>query len=600
MAAGWHRPAGAVTQEGQPPVPGRAPVNPFALTELLVGGPVPAGAAGEAMVSRVLGAPLPALLTPGSVLYRPGAFLKKATKSAGGIKASGIKASGIKADLTARVLAGGPASVALVQKAPPGSLPGAKDQESDWLRATGYTCLEWSRLSARERLSAVAGLPGAPEAHETADRITAWCDSRPPGYVPTGDTEYRDQGIPGRIAERLGFPPDRHDPAACAAWMNLSRDEQIARIQRAFPLELAAIRRGEGIRTGLSVNPTNPEFAATVRYFIQTYGLSEAGMTPAVADRRTQLMLAAARYTACDGANPPGSNFTLDVPGGPGSPPRSYRAAWVRLGNFLPSGGLPSVLDPVQGIVGDCFLISTFAGLVWAMPNALERLVGRSGDRFTVTLRNRAVTVSSRVPCMIQGGYSPLFCRPDRPDAWWPAVLEKAWAEWVTGDSTDRPDLMQLDNLDASSAIRQQTPTYSGVSMTIPMVDLLGARPFWNQLVTRGAEGCFNLVNEFCTEGKADRGILTAASSPEAVYGTVPKHAYTVLGTLTGTDGRRAIVVRNPWGRFVPRRATDPGAVVPFNGRWHGLDVSGEYHGVAALDAGFFANVFTWLYGVRL
>lgn len=568
--------AGRLPGDGSAPPPdiGNHPANPFVLTELLTGASVPAGAAGEAIVAHVLGAPIASLLTRGE-LARPDALLAQAiargaqrghmalaqamlrdhlpvTKSAGAINIGQPIAS---AKLTT-VLDN--SKIAVRPVVDPESPASTDDPSASWLAAMGLDCYGWGNLSSYERMRQLARAHIADT--NAGDMLDSWCRTHPDEMRKSpAKIEQNDAGRRGaEDLERL----IGHDPNACADWLQMLASDQIRDVQTREAVPLAEVASGGD--------------AAYVRY--ATYQFCQQ------------------KYDTCDGPHPPGWNGpvpdrvrTDDAP--------SARVAWVRTAS-LGRGAI--VTDPIQGAVGDCYLISALSGIAWVHPGAIERIaVSVRPGVAAVTIAGTTREYSERVPVAILSAYAPVFARSSRGDSNWPGIAEKAYSAWRSHDATDRPNITLNENSLTESLPGAGHAAGGRSSIAVPQYDFLGGEIEWFLLNIRSASACYDVVRRFCDPGTGRAtAVLTAGtrdSDDVNVSRLVRNHMYTVLGATTGSDGRRAIILRNPWGRYTP----DGTNIVPFAGRWQGLNVSGEYHGVFALDVEVFAVYFATVFGVR-
>lgn len=105
--------------------------------------------------------------------------------------------------------------------------------------------------------------------------------------------------------------------------------------------------------------------------------------------------------------------------------------AWVDPGDFFEEA--TELLDPVQGAVGDCYLIAALSSVAWARPYVIaqrNRATAVSGSFLNeIDFFNGAtkveIEVSELLPVGTPGNYY-LYCRSSDPGEIWPAVYEKA------------------------------------------------------------------------------------------------------------------------------------------------------------------------------
>ena len=97
-----------------------------------------------------------------------------------------------------------------------------------------------------------------------------------------------------------------------------------------------------------------------------------------------------------------------------------------------------SYRDPVQGLIGDCYLIAPMIALAWAAPKLMTRLLNESGFNaserpfFRWQFHNNDAESSLRGDISATGqipmaGKLPRYARSSAPKEFWPALLEKAY-----------------------------------------------------------------------------------------------------------------------------------------------------------------------------
>lgn len=281
---------------------------------------------------------------------------------------------------------------------------------------------------------------------------------------------------------------------------------------------------------------------------------------------------------------------------------------WVKQGPYMPPTG-PDLFDCVQGSVGDCYLIAALASLVWTMRDFVIGMgtpVGADRRRFRIAGQN--VDVSERVPTLIMQQYAALFAHNNRIDAKWPGVVEKAYAAFRTRDTTDRPDVRMASNYVTDNStpgaridVHGLFGSYvrAGGAGAMPLIDFTGREPFWYLNYFRSDDDAFSLVLEHCDErGRAFDPMVAGTYTPGGFIddtGLVPTHAYSILGAGAAPDGRKFVVMRNPWGHYIP----DSRYLVPLPSRWLGqLNLNSGESGCFALAHGAFSAGFFGFYGV--
>lgn len=225
-------------------------------------------------------------------------------------------------------------------------------------------------------------------------------------------------------------------------------------------------------------------------------------------------------------------------------------ATWVQEGEFFDHGTQYS--DPQQGALGDCWLISTLASIAWTRPTAIvdcNRPTGTGAQDFLNQITfcpSGTMQISEKVPMGgSSGSYYYMFARGLDGHETWPAIYEKAFAKWKSGNLTDEPP---YDTLNGNS------PIYACQS-------LLGLAGTWNNTYNQPDSTVENLIAASCTNNKSTNPMMacTWGSAADAkkyanvtIYydarsGIVADHCYSVLGFID-IGSTQYVVLRNPWG----------------------------------------------------
>lgn len=317
-------------------------------------------------------------------------------------------------------------------------------------------------------------------------------------------------------------------------------------------------------------------------------------------------------FDHCDGSGA-GTAFTQNRPQFADN--RDYHRAWLSVGPILPAGGFDA-LDPVQGATGDCYLIAAMSALAWCRPGLLEGLVQRVGagpqgtTHYRVRIRGEWQEVDDTFT-MSPYWFVPLYARGVRPDAQWPALIEKAYAKWRTRDATGRPSVAANNALYFGGDVREDArrPVAAGIAhVEFPHADLAGGETFWWLTWFRRGDECRQKLARYCdATGRAvqpmsastyptaeQQGIIAGLVLPSGSIelGFVPGHAYSILGVTTDSE-EPAIILRNPWGHGTPDRSV----LAPGLRQWQRLNVTGDYNGVFAIKPSEFARYFGAVYG---
>lgn len=224
-------------------------------------------------------------------------------------------------------------------------------------------------------------------------------------------------------------------------------------------------------------------------------------------------------------------------------------ARWDDAGRFFNEAA--EFFDPIQGAVANCYYIAALSAVAWAMPyriRHLTRATGQNQDRFTNMIQffkpdsggqiDKEIEVTDTVPLNSWGGF--LYARSSETDEIWPAVYEKAYAKLTTGTTTDHPDILSTAWGDCVWATAQLTGGRREYHNTADNT----ADALWNQVRANSlSRRTFNPMTAW-TYSSGD------AAPKKVVYAdgnVVASHCYTILG-WDYRDGRKYIILRNPWG----------------------------------------------------
>lgn len=269
--------------------------------------------------------------------------------------------------------------------------------------------------------------------------------------------------------------------------------------------------------------------------------------------------------------------------------------AWSDPGTFLKEG--TEYFDPVQGAVGDCYLIAALSSLAWADPYAIAqrtRAFGSGQQSFVDMIQfyqspgaaPTKIEVTEALP-LRSGTYGYIYCRSRESGEIWPGVYEKAYAKWKTADSSDRPNITRI----------------AGGDMVRATSEINGKPRYYYSTRNRTADDLWNLVRSNSRSYKTFNPMVawtysSGAASPDHVRyadaNLVANHAYSILGWAY-RDNKKYIVLRNPWGRT-------EASIDTLGGYWFAYDISWwrpilltNPDGVFALEAGTFKKYFAGL-----
>jgi hypothetical protein len=290
-------------------------------------------------------------------------------------------------------------------------------------------------------------------------------------------------------------------------------------------------------------------------------------------------------------------------------------AQWADTGRFFNEAA--EFFDPLQGSLGDCWLIAAMSSVAWSMPGQIadaSRASGVPNDRFLhkFTYRDpgsgalRVFEVSDET-LVYQSTTSPLYARSAEAGEIWPGIVEKAFAQWRQGTTNDHPNLTVLNGGDpvwASAALAGRSPQYFGHG-------------------GQTAASLRTLVKSHCASYRTFDPMTawTYGTAPDGLSyddaNIVGSHAYSVLGWTSGTVLARAfegllarsadsirsgllaensfllkpyvltrdyVVLRNPWGFHEGTLGTRHGVITMRDASfWRSIDLDAD-DGVFAVD----------------
>jgi hypothetical protein len=221
---------------------------------------------------------------------------------------------------------------------------------------------------------------------------------------------------------------------------------------------------------------------------------------------------------------------------------------WRDPGDFFEEG--TEYADPVQGAIGDCYLIAALSAIAWARPYGIlhrTRATGHGQELFVDRIDIREVgpgtisqiEVNERVPC--NPDQSLIYARSAETNEIWPAIYEKAYSRWRNRNNGGGVNYPGLSGGDALYACCELMPE-------------LSMHRVWNDATT--ADDIWKFIRDNCMSRRTVNPMVAHtyysdehAGASYAGSGIVPGHAYSILG-ISQNDLNRArfVVVRNPWG----------------------------------------------------
>jgi len=268
------------------------------------------------------------------------------------------------------------------------------------------------------------------------------------------------------------------------------------------------------------------------------------------------------------------------------------KTTWEHVNDFFKE--MTEFSDPIQGSVGDCWLIAALSAVAWALPydvvhcnratrsgnekehmnklNFYKKGYGRDG-------KNKSVEVTEK--CLVANGTSILvYARSQDMGEIWPAVYEKAFARWTGPEDSDMPDIASL----------------AGGDPALAMAQLTDRKPQYFDTASRDASTLWGIVRSHSRSYKTFDPMTawTHASGSQYTYGSgiAANHAYSILGWAF-RNNKMYIVMRNPWGFFEPTGGnTYNGVVQMFDETfWRPINMIPK-DGVFAIEAESFKDYF--------
>lgn len=279
----------------------------------------------------------------------------------------------------------------------------------------------------------------------------------------------------------------------------------------------------------------------------------------------------------------------------PNSAPTEWtppNTSWKDVGDFMRD--VSDYDDPIQGAVGDCWLIAALASVAWATPQFIIHKPVRTGENdahanqltfYSKGGSHDAATGTVQVTdsLVVNASNSVVYCRSRTTAQMWPSLYEKAFAKWSVGNTSDKPDITALAGGDPAKATAQLTNRkalyYATASST--------ADALWG--VVRAHSLSYKTIDPM-TAWTYGSGSMYDNSS------IVANHAYSVLGWAAVGD-KHYIILRNPWGYLEPNGAgnTLQGLLSFFDSSfWRWINMASN-DGVFALEAGAFKMYFAYL-----
>lgn len=263
---------------------------------------------------------------------------------------------------------------------------------------------------------------------------------------------------------------------------------------------------------------------------------------------------------------------------------------WKDMGEYFKEA--PEFNDPVQGALGDCYFIAALSSVAWTRPYAISNMAkpySVGNETFPIhkflfykSGKEQYVTANEWIRTQVSNG-STYYCyaRSKDQNEVWPAVIEKAYAKWRTGVTSDCPNMTPIEGGYAPNAC----------------IDLIGGKMTEYKNSKYTAAAILKFIKSNCVGKKtidpmfASTSGTSLADSEYTKVNVIRRHAYSILG-WDSRNGRDYVVLRNPWGSGVPNTNTLSGSYSYTDG---GVSRSIPYNqdGVFALEI----NAFKKYYG---
>jgi hypothetical protein len=172
-----------------------------------------------------------------------------------------------------------------------------------------------------------------------------------------------------------------------------------------------------------------------------------------------------------------------------------------------------------------------------------------------------------------------MYCRSSDGVNIWPSLYEKAFAKWITGGSSEHPDITQTHCGDPIKAMAQ----------------INGKDPHYYMTEHHSFNDMLGLVRSNCVNFKTINPMAAWTYATGDMYrgsNIVANHAYSILG-YTMLGDKQYIVLRNPWGVTEPVGLTsNPGLLQRVEpALWHPAAMLDE-GGLFAIEAKAFKVCF--------
>lgn len=241
-----------------------------------------------------------------------------------------------------------------------------------------------------------------------------------------------------------------------------------------------------------------------------------------------------------------------------------------QIGKDKPRYAMRTFDDPTQGCTSNSWLIAALFSVVWSDPSAINRatrVYENKGEKKKLSIkfhdkgghnnaRTETVEVNYEVP-ISNSDNQPLYCRSSDGVDIWPSLYEKAFTKWITGDSSQRPDITQTHSGDPVKAMAQ----------------INGREPHYFKTDKHSHHDLLGIVRSNCANFKTISPMVAWTHATGHLFkgsNIVANHAYSILGYTMHGD-KQYIMIRNPWG------VTEPAGLTSYPGLLERVDPSMWY-----------------------
>ena len=218
--------------------------------------------------------------------------------------------------------------------------------------------------------------------------------------------------------------------------------------------------------------------------------------------------------------------------------------------------------DPIQGAVGDCYLIAALSSVAWSRPFVITdavRATAEDNEAFThrITFHNNGQPQDFEVTdkILVTDGGSVPYCRSREAAEVWPGIYEKAYARMRLGEASDFPAIPNIAGGDPVGASAQLT----GLSPTYMWHNSFTAAQVLSAVQTHSSNGRTTVPMTAWTFGDGPEGDVAYRDA-----NVVAGHAYSVLGSMRRFEFRHDRIDVRPY--LIPSLIPEIAPIPPIPG----------------------------------